>query len=290
MNFKYFLNETVETTVQPKTKDELKKIIADTIKEQGYNCDLNFIDTSLIKDMSTLFYKSYFNGDISKWDVSNVKDMSDMFYKSNFNGDISKWDVSKVKDMKGMFFNSMFNGDISKWDVSNVESMKYVFYDSEFNGDISKWNVSSVKYMTSMFRGSEFNGDISKWDVSNVRDMDSMFKHSPLEGNEPDWYSVNESDISRSLDEDDIKDSILKRMKKMFHDVKTDIRVIDMDSYFSVRFTVYDDYEAKAYGGIASWKKWLKEDLDIDPKSVEGSKTRHLGSAGGFDYAMRIKK
>ena len=98
------------------------------------------------------------------------------------------------------------------------------------------------------------------------------------------------NETSRSLDEDDIKDSILKRMKKMFYDVKTDIRVNDYDTYFGVRFTVYDDYEAKAYGGIASWKKWFKEDLDIDPKSVEGSKTRHLGSAGGFDYAMRVKK
>ena len=98
------------------------------------------------------------------------------------------------------------------------------------------------------------------------------------------------NETSRSLDEDDIEDSILKRMKKMFHGVKTDIRVIDMDSYFSVRFTVYDEYEAKAYGGIASWKKWFKEDLGIDPKSVEGSKTRHLGSAGGFDYAMRVHK
>ena len=78
-----------------------------------------------------------------------------------------------------------------------------------------------------IFYGSKFNSDISKWDTSNVRDMDSMFKHSPLEGNEPDWYSVNESDISRSLDEDDIKDSILKRIRKMFHGVKTDIRVID---------------------------------------------------------------
>lgn len=98
------------------------------------------------------------------------------------------------------------------------------------------------------------------------------------------------NETSRSLDEDDIKDSILKRMKKMFYDVKTDIRVNDYDTYFGVRFTVYDDYEAKAYGGIASWKKWFKEDLGIDPKSVEGSKTRHLGSAGGFDYVMRVKK
>ena len=99
MNFKYFLNETVEsvkTTVQPKTKDELKKIIADTIKEQGFNCDLNFIDTSKITDMSYLFYNVKFNGDISKWDVSKVEDMEGMFFYSKFNGDISKWDVSNV--------------------------------------------------------------------------------------------------------------------------------------------------------------------------------------------------
>ena len=48
MKFTYFLNEAGKTTVQPKTKDELKKIIEDTIEEQGLNCDLSFIDTSLI--------------------------------------------------------------------------------------------------------------------------------------------------------------------------------------------------------------------------------------------------
>ena len=51
MNFRYFLNEA-ETKVQPKTTEELKKIIKDTIEEQGYDCDLNFIDTSKITDMS----------------------------------------------------------------------------------------------------------------------------------------------------------------------------------------------------------------------------------------------
>lgn len=98
------------------------------------------------------------------------------------------------------------------------------------------------------------------------------------------------NETSRTLDKYAIEDSILKRMKKMFYDVKTNIYVSDNDTYFSVRFTVYNEYEAKAYGGIASWKKWFKEDLGIDPKSVEGSKTRHIGSAGGFDYAMRIEK
>lgn len=37
-------------------------------------------------------------------------------------------------------------------------------------------------------------------------------------------------------------------------------------------------------------KKWFKEDLGINPKSISGSKTRHLGSAGGFDYEMDINK
>ena len=116
MKFTYFLNEA-ESTVQPKNKSELMKIIKDTIKKEGNNCDLNFIDTSAITDMSELFFGSVFNGDISKWDVSNVKDMYNMFLKSKFNGDISKWDVSNVKTMDYMFSDSKFNGDISKWDV-----------------------------------------------------------------------------------------------------------------------------------------------------------------------------
>ena len=91
--------------VQPKNLEELKKIIEDTIKEKGPNCDLNFIDTSLIIDMSCMFRNSEFNGDISKWNVSKVEDMKYMFYKSKFNGDISKWNVSKVENTKDMFNN-----------------------------------------------------------------------------------------------------------------------------------------------------------------------------------------
>ena len=76
MKFKNCLNKSV----RPKTKAELMYIIDKTIKEQGFNCDLNFIDTSKITDMSYLFYNVKFNGDISKWDVSKVKDMEGMFF------------------------------------------------------------------------------------------------------------------------------------------------------------------------------------------------------------------
>src|SRR5574344_1890217 len=100
--------------VQPKTKDELKTLINKTIEEQGTACNLNFIDTSLITDMSKMFFNSLFNGDISSWDVSNVTNMGYMFsHSKKFNGNISSWDVSNVTDMGSMFYNSKFNSDIS---------------------------------------------------------------------------------------------------------------------------------------------------------------------------------
>ena len=77
------LNES-ESTVQPKTKKELIQIIKDTIEKEGFDCDLNFIDTSKITDMIELFYGDVlnkFNGDISKWDVSSVENMTDVFEK-----------------------------------------------------------------------------------------------------------------------------------------------------------------------------------------------------------------
>jgi surface protein len=146
-----YVRENNEYTVRPKTRKELEKIIKETIEEQGNRADLNFIDTSLIDDMSYLFDSSDFNGDISKWDVSNVRYMNGMFYNCDFEGDISKWDVSNVRNMNNMFAYSNFNGDISNWDVSNVKLMNNMLYSSKFNGDISKWDVRKVKNMKFMF-------------------------------------------------------------------------------------------------------------------------------------------
>jgi surface protein len=108
--------------VQPKTKDELQTLINKTIKKQGYACDLNFIDTSLIKDMGELFSDSEFNGDISSWNVSNVTDMNSMFFDSKFNGEISSWDLSNVDYIKSMLYNSKVYGilNIPKIDKDEI--------------------------------------------------------------------------------------------------------------------------------------------------------------------------
>ena len=65
----------------PKTKEELKDIIKQLIKERDNEGDFNDIDTSKITDMSDLFYDylTDFNGNISQWDVSNVTNMHGMF-------------------------------------------------------------------------------------------------------------------------------------------------------------------------------------------------------------------
>jgi surface protein len=94
----------------PKTKEELKDLIKQLIKERGNEGDFNDIDTSEIKDMSYLFFDmAHFNGDISRWDVSNAISMESMFFQSYFNKDISNWDVSNVVNMKGMFSQCSFN-------------------------------------------------------------------------------------------------------------------------------------------------------------------------------------
>ena len=103
-NYKYF----------PENKFELKDLIEERISTEGPDCDLNDIDVSKIKDMSSLFARMgnnfftdmTFTGDISKWDVGNVTNMESMFEDSEFNGDISKWNVSNVNKMTEMFYKS----------------------------------------------------------------------------------------------------------------------------------------------------------------------------------------
>lgn len=82
------------------------RLISETIKKDGPNCDLNFIDVSGLDDLSGVFSypNHFFNGDILQWDVSNVKNMSHMFAASHFNGDISAWNVSSAMDLSWMFW------------------------------------------------------------------------------------------------------------------------------------------------------------------------------------------
>ena len=153
-----------DSSISPKSFDELRKIIIDRYNKLGPGTkqnpiDFNDIDVSNIDSFCNDKDTGIFDGmdfkyiDISDWDVSNIKSMYDMFFACNklkSVGDLSKWNVSYVTNMSGMFCgcNELeFIGDISKWNVSNVTNMTHMFKDyNNFNQDISKWNVSNVRY------------------------------------------------------------------------------------------------------------------------------------------------
>ena len=108
--------------------------------------------------------------DMPSWDTSLVTDMSSLFYyKGSFNQNISKWNVSKVTNMASMFVNvyGLNNIDLSGWNVGAVTDMSRMFYlAGNFNGDLSGWNVGAVTDMSGMFQGAtDFNGDLSGWNV-----------------------------------------------------------------------------------------------------------------------------
>ncbi|MCZ9980446.1 BspA family leucine-rich repeat surface protein [Brachyspira hyodysenteriae] len=163
---------------KPATKEELKNLVfTDSVK-------LSDIDTSLITDMSYLFYKSErkdFEG-IEDWDTSHVEDMSFMFFWAiEFNRTLNSWNVSNVRNMSGMFQAAMkFNQPLYKWNTSNVKTMSFMFnYAKSFNQNINNWNVSKVEDLSYMFCECEvFNQPLNDWDVSNVKTMEGTFRRA----------------------------------------------------------------------------------------------------------------
>ena len=66
------------------------------------------------------------NANLSSWDTSSVRHMEGMFYKSNFNNDsICHWNVSSCADFLRMFTFSDFNQDLKDWTPAFVEVYEY---------------------------------------------------------------------------------------------------------------------------------------------------------------------
>lgn len=130
---------------KPTTKNELWSIIEQELDKQGPDADLNFIDTSEIRDMSRLFsfletYVEPRNIKIDKWDTSNVTNMAFMFHNCyKFNCDLSRWDTSNVFNMTKMFYRcKYFKSDLSSWDVSKVRYISDMFYECPNMCDVYK--------------------------------------------------------------------------------------------------------------------------------------------------------
>ena len=157
---KRFINDpnnfcSLKGIIKANDKDHLRELIEIGQELLGNDGNFNWIDTSGITDMTTLFFDSYFNGHIELWDVSNVTNMRRMFEGAvSFNQPIGNWDVSNVTNMKYMFAHAYkFNQPIRDWDVSNVTDMDKMFeYALKFNQPLYNWDVSKVIYYDRTFK------------------------------------------------------------------------------------------------------------------------------------------
>lgn len=175
-NFNMFRN-----LIQVSSKSELVKIIELGMYTLGIgiNGNYNWIDTSMLDDMSWIFssdsngYKiSYFNGDISLWDMSNVKKANGMFCDSSFTGDVSKWDVSNLREAAYMFAYTPVNFDVSKWNVSKLVNGYRMLYYTKTNCDVSNWNIRSLKKYKDMFTGTRIDRHcVDNWDIPNKHEL-----------------------------------------------------------------------------------------------------------------------
>ena len=130
----------------PKDATELKRLIQRDITKQTPEVNLNYIDTSGITDMSSLF---------------GTKE------GATFNGAIHCWDVSKVTTMESMFKGAkVFNQDISGWDIGSVTTMESMFEGAEeFEQNLDGWGerVLLTVGTVSMFAGANKISDIPDW-------------------------------------------------------------------------------------------------------------------------------
>lgn len=278
---------------KPKTKQELEKLVyTDGIK-------LYDVDTSLITDMSELFYKSSrkdFEG-IEDWDVSNVEDMSYMFAymsydsfesrsKAKFNRNLNNWNVSKVKHMSFMFYYcNDFNQPLDKWDVSNVEDMFRMFDNcKKFNQPLNSLNVSNVTNMSGMFQVAEsFNQPLDKWDVSNVTTMRAMFNYAKAFNQDISNWNISKVEdmgymfsicvnFNQSLNDWDV--SKVKTMEGMFRSAfkfnqpldKWDTRNVISVMLLFAYARKFDHYESLANWNLDSLQaiNIICDDKDID--------------------------
>jgi surface protein len=161
----------------------------------NFNGDINYWDTSNVKDMSILFTQTPFNQPLDNWDTSNVTNMTVMFYSSPFNYPIGNWNVSNVTNMASMFHYSSFNQPLANWDVSNVTTTNYMFTSSPFNQPIGNWDISKVNNISGMFRDTPFNHSIKDWNTSNVNAMLLTFAESSFNNDISTWDTSSVNDM-----------------------------------------------------------------------------------------------
>lgn len=165
--------------LKPKTEYELRELLKFLDEEFTKNrkfvsiTDLSEIDTSLVTDMSYLFFDDIYNmplQGVGQWDTRNVINMKYMFAGCKTFNHLLNFDTSNVTTMEGMFMNCYnFNQPLS-FDTSNVKNMSHMFSGCESFNQSLNFNTSKVITTEEMFK------DCKKLEVSLVFDAEELSK------------------------------------------------------------------------------------------------------------------
>lgn len=162
--------EIKESEIVVKTKHDLQKLIAFSMRKFGYDVDLNFINVSKITDFNYLFEEvvlinvnerehafiklSLFNGWIDEWNTESAECMDGMFENSSFNRHKINFDVRKVKTMVRMFKNSYYDKGIDFIDAPNLRNVEQMFCDTTILNPVIL-NLARVEDVSDLFEGAK---------------------------------------------------------------------------------------------------------------------------------------
>lgn len=133
-----------------------------------YQCPLNELpqlDTSNVKDMTSMFDGCKNLTTIPQIDTSNVTRMNQMFYQCSNLTTIPQIDTSKVGSMTYMFGHCSNLTTIPQIDTSSLGNMAYMFYNCTNLTTIPQLNGENIGILSSAFSGCKslenFNGLIN---------------------------------------------------------------------------------------------------------------------------------
>ena len=133
-----------------------------------YQCPLNELpqlDTSNVKDMTSMFDGCKNLTTIPQIDTSNVTRMNQMFYHCSNLTTIPQIDTSKVNSMTYMFGYCSNLTTIPQIDTSSLSNMAYMFYNCTNLTTIPQLNGENIGILSSAFSGCKslenFNGLIN---------------------------------------------------------------------------------------------------------------------------------
>ena len=273
-NFDISSNTKVEIHFKNKSESLSNFFCSDDDNTQYIvSIDLSYLDTSELKDISSMFsgctslnsinliyfntssvinMNSLFKGctqlesiDLSNFETSSVKDMSRMFYGcSNLKSiNFSTFDTSSVDDMSYMFYqcNSIASLDLSNFDTSKVTIFSSIFYNCTNLKvlDISHFELGKDATYKNMFRLST---NLRYINLYYVIDTDNKFPDS-------DITKITDINVCQNINERIVEsENIIERC--CYYNIITD--KCENSNYIVITFNNYSDttYEKGFLYGI----------------------------------------